>query len=752
MIAKLPFCVLAFTLCLTAALTAQSAYTTNYWLEAECAEVGQNWDIFEADAAAGGAFVASQFVSRRNSPADIESNRVRFQIDNADPTAVYTVYARVEAVLPVTDSYYVRINDDGYTKAKVGSSRGPGFKWLPITVTQFTGGSNTIDFAYRESNTRLDKIYVTSGDDVPEGIGPVTGNCRPFRTPIDDYNIFWLEAECGIVGSSWRTVKGDDASNGAFVVAEKSSIDRAPIDVPSNYIRFTLSDVIGGGYRLWMRSSGGGYFIRVNGGKWSRQNFIGGKTTGFRWLEEGLPRGLKAGDNTIDIAFRSQDFTLDKILLTRYNLTPTLFGGLAPSCDLTPYPTPSAENTFFFEGECGEMGEVWETILDSGASQGQAAVVKGPNSTDVPPIDEPDNLLRFNIDRAEAGDYSFFARIKAPTGFDDSFWFRVNGGEWYEWWMNIQQGDAYNWNQIRRAIYLNEGVNTIDFTFRENGTILDKIYFSKSAIDPTDQRVADYDISCNPDPDAAADQYLSVECAAVGDTWFTGGGVAIATENSIVAPPEDIAANRVRFTINSEPGNYSIFALTRAFNSQSNSFWVRIDDGEWLEWSQGIKVSTSFEWNEIPLAMQVNQEAHYIDFAFMEAGTWLKGIFLTQTGMIPDRMDFTESGCGSEIAISRDPKLLGADSDVRAANPRADITLFPNPVTDRLNLAYSSVVTGELTVTVIDNLGRNVYQTKVTKEDQLLRSQVPIHNLEPGQYYLRIQNGQDVQSRAFLKQ
>ena len=92
------------------------------------------------------------------------------------------------------------------------------------------------------------------------------------------------------------------------------------------------------------------------------------------------------------------------------------------------------------------------------------------------------------MNNAEAGTYKLFARIGAPSGDSDSFWVRVNGGSWYKWSgnMTVTSGAGLAWNAYPgNQPTLTAGSNTIDFAYREGGTLLDKVYLAKGGILPT---------------------------------------------------------------------------------------------------------------------------------------------------------------------------------------------------------------------------------------------------------------------------
>ncbi len=498
-----------------------------YWLEAECATVGNRWTKVVSDEAAGGAYVETQFVALASPPAATPENLIRFTVQDPPLTATYTLYARVDAPSPGNDSYWLRINGGPWQEIRNGFRIGQGFQWVRLTTTLLQGGTNTIDFTYRENSTRLDKILLTDTDVRPTGFGEPAQECPDVIPPPVDKGLFWLEAECATVGSTWMPERDAAASNGILVTSTRSSSRyQPPLDVPSNYIRFAFDDpeLTSGGYRIWIRANlpddnSDSFWIRFNGGRWSwrQPSRIRGK--GLQWA--GYPVGrnvLQAGRNTIDIAYGDTGIQLDKILVTKYSIVPSFLGGPADACAFIPAPTVSDRNTFWLEGECAEVGDAWTAEEDMDASNGTAVVVRNKSSTATPPADVPANLIRFDLPAVDSGTYNLFARVNAPNNLSDSYWVRANGGAWHEWSRGFAIGKGYEWVQLPTALSLEEGANTVDFAFRESSTLLDKVFLTLTAAEVSGDTLGPADPGC---PSLVAPQ--AVVAAQANDpsgTWF----------------------------------------------------------------------------------------------------------------------------------------------------------------------------------------------------------------------------------------
>jgi len=134
---------------------------------------------------------------------------------------------------------------------------------------------------------------------------------------------------------------------------------------------------------------------------------------------------------------------------------------------------------FTLEAECAEVGANWTVENSSAASEGVALYYLSGNFYNSPPPNIADNRIRFVINDVQPGSYKLFARIRATNANNDSYWFRVNGGDWIRWNSGFIINNDYNWNEAFQSPFdLVDGQNVIDFLFREDGTYLDKLHLS----------------------------------------------------------------------------------------------------------------------------------------------------------------------------------------------------------------------------------------------------------------------------------
>ncbi|HYX09990.1 MAG TPA: T9SS type A sorting domain-containing protein, partial [Bacteroidales bacterium] len=138
----------------------------------------------------------------------------------------------------------------------------------------------------------------------------------------------------------------------------------------------------------------------------------------------------------------------------------------------------------WMEAECGTVGSLWSINSDDSASNNQYITIQsGNNSTDNPPSDD-NGLVSYNFNLSESGTYRLWARVIAPGPDDDSYWMKIDNGNWYSW-NNIASSSNWIWASVQ-SYYLNTGAHVLTIGYREDGTKLDKIYLTKTADVPSE--------------------------------------------------------------------------------------------------------------------------------------------------------------------------------------------------------------------------------------------------------------------------
>jgi arabinoxylan arabinofuranohydrolase len=151
---------------------------TAVWLESECGEVGENWNILSDAQASNGNYVTvkSGVQSLDNAPTGSE-NQVVIPF-SLDARGSFSIYARLNCPTYDDDSFWVKVDDGGFTmhNGLVTS----GWEWIKFDDYTLVEGLHTLTIGYREDGARMDKICISNIGTAPEGMGEEAENlCDP---------------------------------------------------------------------------------------------------------------------------------------------------------------------------------------------------------------------------------------------------------------------------------------------------------------------------------------------------------------------------------------------------------------------------------------------------------------------------------------------------------------------------------------------------------------------------------------------
>lgn len=140
--------------------------------------------------------------------------------------------------------------------------------------------------------------------------------------------------------------------------------------------------------------------------------------------------------------------------------------------------------TLYYETECGAVGSNWNIVEDETASNGHYITVQpGIESIDAPPADSI-GLTYLSVSIDTAGEYTLYSRLNNATYNDDSFWVKVDDGEFV-----LHNGlvtRVWNWVSLG-SFELAEGEHTIVIGYREDGAKLDKIALTTDLAPPLNE-------------------------------------------------------------------------------------------------------------------------------------------------------------------------------------------------------------------------------------------------------------------------
>lgn len=138
------------------------------------------------------------------------------------------------------------------------------------------------------------------------------------------------------------------------------------------------------------------------------------------------------------------------------------------------FPTPDSSNveSIMLEAEAAELGNLWQVVAEPEASGGKYVTIEnGYNSPDSAPTEE-DGALSFRFKVVRDSRYYVFARVKCPTPDDDSFWLKIDNGQFET--ANGLGTHGWEWVKLA-AINPAKGDHTLTISYREDGALLDRI-------------------------------------------------------------------------------------------------------------------------------------------------------------------------------------------------------------------------------------------------------------------------------------
>ena len=164
------------------------------WLEAECAQDGEEWQPDSSDVASNRFFVYFPGAERHPRPKRFGgASQLKFTVD-LSVTADYTLYFRINSPEKDHNSVWVSIDDGPWAKFwKQRDQRQlstDGFEWREVVDDgspldlNLSKGSHVIRVAARETGTQLDKIFLSPAGRNPSGLGAKAPDCprRPAST------------------------------------------------------------------------------------------------------------------------------------------------------------------------------------------------------------------------------------------------------------------------------------------------------------------------------------------------------------------------------------------------------------------------------------------------------------------------------------------------------------------------------------------------------------------------------------------
>jgi len=146
-----------------------------------------------------------------------------------------------------------------------------------------------------------------------------------------------------------------------------------------------------------------------------------------------------------------------------------------------PERTTGDIQSIYLEPERETIGRNWETVSDASASNGAYVTVRPELETIAAASTKSEDHIVMTFTADKDTPYYLFARLNCPTADDDSFWIKMDDGQFA-----MANGLSTNaWEWVRISSYaLTAGKHTLTIAYRENGANLDKICISSDGYAP----------------------------------------------------------------------------------------------------------------------------------------------------------------------------------------------------------------------------------------------------------------------------
>lgn len=239
--------------------------------------------------------------------------------------------------------------------------------------------------------------------------------------------------------------------------------------------------------------------------------------------------------------------------------------------------------------------------------------------------------------------------------------------------------------------------------------------------------------------------WLEAECTEIGANWNThkdpgssnGEFLMVRDGTEAASEPSASADHLVYHFYVPEGGNYKVYGRARVPSADDDSFWVGVNDGDWVNWN-GIQGGSTWQWDHVhagsgeAILYALDSGNHTLRVSYREDGAAIDKFYITNTGKIPSGLGETAANCESITGI-------GTPSNV----PQ-DIVIFPNPVKSILHVESE----GSFYSLVIYNVNGLKVMEK-TYENKRSTADIPV-NLKSGLYVLKVVMGEQAVSTKFL--
>lgn len=475
-------------------------------------------------------------------------------------------------------------------------------------------------------------------------------------SPRADAVYLWYEAEHGILEEPMQIGNHEKASDSAFVWVPEGPGNDAPTG-GDGFVEYVFDVPSAGDYVIWGRTltpniKDNSFYVSLNGQQeawWELPRpYKRPKTQRWSWdpissrdpvtrvMANPVLFKMNQGRNTLRLRVREDGTRLDGLLVTN---------------DLSFKPRGSQPKLPpvhpVYKWIEAEQGVIQTPLLRKPVANEtnnlHIEVEPGHYSREQPPTD---GHAVYTVELKQAGRYVLWGRVLATDDHRDSFWVRVNGGEWYSW-NGLRRNEGWQWDRLHHMnkdltkdpVYLDleAGRNTIAVAYREAETKLDGLLVTN-------------DLSYRPNtqlpfPPPVNPEYIWLEGETgqiqtpmelgvdpkASSTGFVQVGKGF---RSLDVPP---ASGHISYRFNVEQeGRYVVWGRVLTPNIRADSFWIRIDGGEWVRWRE-IALLERWHWAPVHdydqqkqiVRFDLKKGRHTLEIAYREDGAQLDRFLVT---------------------------------------------------------------------------------------------------------------------------
>ena len=157
--------------------------TTTYWIEAECGDAGNLWNIMDDELASNGKYITIESGYTSGTSAPGVTGQITYKVNVT--SGVYKMYWRLLMPSVKEDSFWMKIDDGSWIKVTWDVAISD-WTWKEISTMEWTEGEHIITVAYREYGALLDKIHI--GSSIPTDLGEEDNYCGT-NTGINENNL-----------------------------------------------------------------------------------------------------------------------------------------------------------------------------------------------------------------------------------------------------------------------------------------------------------------------------------------------------------------------------------------------------------------------------------------------------------------------------------------------------------------------------------------------------------------------------------